>query len=121
MDIPKIILKIELRSYHGVYITLLNLHDVFLSKFGKTFITDTKWRIIIGSKFQITETLTILPEESDSETYYHHCDNEAQRYNYLKSFSQTLIDLSKDITNEHEENFSDKPYITTQGNMWLIF
>ena len=121
MDVPKIILKIELESHNDVKFTMLDMHHVYLSKFGEQYVTDNKWRILIANDFQVIETLTILPELPSDEEYLHHCNNETERYNYLKSFSKALIHLSEMTTSKHTENFAEKPYIITQGNMWLIF
>ncbi len=120
MDKPKIILKVELEKNHDIRITLLDINPVFMSKFGHHFITMNKWRIIIGNKFQISETLTILPEESNNEVFIHHALSEKLRYRFLKSFSQAMLHLSNQVKNSNFE-FANKSYITTQGNMWLIF
>ena len=55
------------------------------------------------------------------QIFENNCNNETERYNFLKSFSKALIHLSELTTSKQSENFAEKPYIKTQGNMWLIF
>lgn len=121
MDVPKIVIQVELTKNYGVKFTSLEMHHIFIKNFGEQYITENKWRFLIANDFQVVETLTILPEIADDEVYNHECRNETERYKYLKSFSEALLNLSKEITSNYEENFAEKPYIKTQGNLWLVF
>ena len=122
MEEPKMIFKIELFGERTLQVTLLNVHYSLADNFKQNHHKSKNgWYIVFGKKFQILKGLTIIPDDANQNVYKLEVYSEQERYEHLKGFSEALISLSKCDSFKNIANFSTKPFIKTQGNMWLVY
>lgn len=129
MEVPKMIINVSLVSNTMVSFKLIGLHKLIRYNHKSDYVTKNGWRITIGDKFQVLKGLTIFPrdlftninDDRGENIFIIQCNNETERYNYLKGFSEAMLEFLDSGLCDIAEAVSRETYIKTSDKMWTIY
>ena len=128
MSYPKMTIKVKLSGKNRVEFDLIQVTDIYLKSgtlmsFGRSIYLSNDWMIYVGNRFVINKTHKIMsiPTKINHSKTSVIFNNEEERYDYLKSFHQALLEWSGNIVFKNKMVFKNNPEIKYHDNIWIIF